>query len=61
MGRKRGHERPKTAENQPLKCSLEIPNPYIIRSVSKSESDDSDVFENPKNSDKMVNSRLGSK
>ena len=55
MGRKRDHERPK--KDQSVKCNLEIPNPYIIRSVSKSESDESDVFENP---NKMVNSRVGS-
>ena len=50
MGRKRGHEGPKKDES--VKSNLEIPNPYIIRSVSKSESDESDVFENP---NKMVN------
>ena len=55
MGRKRGHEGPKKDDS--VKCNLEIPNPYIIRTVSKSESDESDVFENP---NKMVNPRLGS-
>ena len=55
MGRKRGHEGPKKDDS--VKCNLEIPNPYIIRTVSKSESDESDIFENP---NKMVNPRLGS-
>ncbi len=55
MGRKRGHERLK--KDFSMKCNLEIPNPYIIRSVSKSESDESDVFEN---SNRMSTYRPGS-